>query len=195
MLKYFIFTNVTEIFITNLYISFYISIFLTSNLIILLLWYFLIPGLYKFENIKILKYLFLFFILSYFIINIILLKIIPNIWYFFLSINFSNNYLFNIYFEPKINTYFNFYFLSFIYFFFIFCYFFIFYLLLLNNIIKLNLIITLRKFFYLKFILISSIISTPDIFNQFFIFINLILFFEIYIFIFFILNRYFFNKS
>ena len=47
MLKYFIFTNITEIFITNIYISFFISLFITIQIIILLIWFFLIKGLYK----------------------------------------------------------------------------------------------------------------------------------------------------
>ena len=50
MLKYLIFTNITEIFITNLFISIFISIFITIQITILLLWFFLKKGLYKFEN-------------------------------------------------------------------------------------------------------------------------------------------------
>ena len=38
MLKYFIFTNITEIFITNLFISVFISVFITIQITILLIW-------------------------------------------------------------------------------------------------------------------------------------------------------------
>jgi len=194
MLKYFIFTNITEIFITNITISIFISTFITFQLSLLLFWIFLSSGLYKYENFKIIKLFLIFFLLNFLIINIILIKIIPNIWYFFLNINFSNHYLFNIYFEPKINNYFNFLFISFIYLFIIFIYFFIFYYIIFNNIFKIKTIINLRKFFYLKFILISSVISPPDFINQLIIFIIFISLFEIYIFLYFYLNRYFFNK-
>nr|UXG55753.1 SecY-independent transporter protein [Phytophthora plurivora] len=108
MLKYFIFTNITEIFITNIFIAIFITTFLTIQLSILLIWFFLIKGLYKFENFLFLKFYILFIIFNLFIINLIFTNIIPNIWNFLLNLNFSNLYLLTIYFEPKINNYFDF---------------------------------------------------------------------------------------
>ena len=126
MLKYFIFTNITEIFITNIFISIFIATFITIQLVILLIWGFLLNGLYKFENLIFIKFYILYFIFNLFIINLILTNIIPNIWNFFLNLNFSNLYILTIFFEPKINTYFHFIFSSFIYIFIIFIYFFFF---------------------------------------------------------------------
>jgi len=194
MLKYFIFTNITEIFITNITISVFISTFITFQLSLLLFWIFLSLGLFKYENFKIIKIYFIFILFNFFIISIILIKIIPNIWYFFLNINFSNQYLFNIYFEPKLNNYFNFMFSSFIYMFFIFIYFFILFCIILNNIFQIKTIINLRKFFFLKFIIISAIISPPDFINQLLIFFIFLFLFEIFIYIYFLLYKYFFNK-
>lgn len=127
MLKYFIFTNITEILITNIFIAIFITTFLTIQLSILLIWFFLIKGLYKFENFIFLKFYILFIIFNLFIINFIFTNIIPHIWNFLLNLNFSNLYILTVYFEPKINNYFDFIFLSFIYIFIIFIYFFFFF--------------------------------------------------------------------
>jgi Sec-independent protein secretion pathway component TatC len=128
MLKYFIFTNITEIFITNIYISFFISLFITIQIIILLIWLFLIKGLYKLENYFFLKFYILFCLFTFLTINLIFNIIIPNIWIFFLNLNFSNLYILTIYFEPKINNYFDFIFSFFIYIFIIYIYIFFFFL-------------------------------------------------------------------
>ena len=194
LLKYFIFTNITEIFITNIYISAFVSFFLIFQLSLIQGWFFFSLGLFKYENFKIIKIYVIFLIFNFFIIFVILIKIIPNIWYFFLNINFSDKYLFNIYFEPKLNNYFNFIFSSFIYMFLIFIYFFILFYIIFNNILNIKIIINLRKFFFLKFIIISAILSPPDFINQLLIFIIFLILFEIFIYIYILLNKYFFNK-
>jgi Sec-independent protein secretion pathway component TatC len=194
LLKYFIFTSITEIFITNIFISAFISFFIIFQLSLIQSWFFFSSGLFKYENFKIIKIYIIFVIFNFFIIFVILIKIIPNIWYFFLNINFSNNYLFNIYFEPKLNNYFNFIFSSFIYMFLIFIYFFLLFYVIFNNIFNIKIIINLRKFFFLKFIIISAIISPPDFINQLLIFIIFVILFEIFVYIYLFLNKYFFNK-
>nr|YP_010508029.1 SecY [Phytophthora clandestina]AEP41142.1 SecY [Phytophthora clandestina]AFQ02376.1 SecY [Phytophthora clandestina]UXG56364.1 SecY [Phytophthora clandestina] len=183
MLKYFIFTNITEIFITNFFIAISIAIFISTQLSILLIWFFLSKGLYKFENFYFIKFYIFYIFFNFFIINLIFTNIIPYIWNFLLNLNFSNLYLLTIYFEPKINNYFNFIFSSFIYIFIIFIYFFSFFFFILNNIFQLKIIINLRKFFYLKLILLSALITPPDILNFLLIYFLFILIFEIFIYI------------
>nr|AFQ02447.1 SecY [Phytophthora mengei] len=190
MLKYFIFTNITEILITNIFIAIFITTFLTIQLSILLIWFFLIKGLYKFENFIFLKFYILFIIFNLFIINFIFTKIIPHIWNFLLNLNFSNLYILTVYFEPKINNYFDFIFLSFIYIFIIFIYFFFLFFLIFNNIFKIKIIINLRKFFYFKIILLSALITPPDMLNFLLIYIIFIFIFEIFIYISIYLNKY-----
>nr|AEP41140.1 SecY [Phytophthora cf. citrophthora 1b FM-2011] len=190
MLKYFIFTNITEILITNIFIAIFITTFLTIQLGILLIWFFLIKGLYKFENFIFFKFYILFIIFNLFIINFIFTNIIPNIWNFLLNLNFSNLYLLTVYFEPKINNYFDFIFFSFIYIFIIFIYFFFLFFLIFNNIFKIKTIINLRKFFYFKIILLSSLITPPDILNFLLIYIIFIFIFEIFIYFSIYLNKY-----
>ena len=74
MLKYFIFTNITEIFFTNIFIAIFISFFLTIQLSILLIWFFLSKGLYKFEN-----FIFIKFYLFYLCFNLLIINLIFNI--------------------------------------------------------------------------------------------------------------------
>nr|AEP41274.1 SecY [Phytophthora niederhauseri]AEP41275.1 SecY [Phytophthora niederhauseri] len=193
MLKYFIFTNITEIFITNIFIAIFISIFITIQLSILLIWFFLSKGLYKFENFIFIKFYCFFLIFNFFIINFIFTIIIPHIWNFLLDLNFSNLYILTIYFEPKINNYFNFIFSSFIYIFIIFIYFFFLFFLIFYNILKIKIIINLRKFFYLKIILLSALITPPDMINFLLIYLLFIFIFEIFIYISIYLNKYNFN--
>ena len=194
MLKYFIFTNITEMFTTNILIAIIVSLFITIQLSIIQFWYFFSYGLFKYENVKIIKVYSIYIILNFFMIFIIFIKIIPNIWYFFFNIDFSNKYLFNIYFEPKFNNYFSFIFLSFIYIFVIFIYFFLLFYLIFNKIFKIKTIINLRKFFYLKFIIISALISPPEILNQLMIIFIFVILFEIFIYLYIYLCKYFFNK-
>lgn len=194
LLKYFIFTNITELFITNINISLFISIFICIQILIIQFWYFIAKGLYKNENYKLIKFYLIFLLFNIFIIKFILIKIIPNIWYFFINTDFSDKYLFNIYFEPKCNNYFNFIFTSFIFIYIIFLYFFIFIYIIFNNILNIKTIINLRKFFYIKFILISILISPPDFINQIIIINIFICLFEIFVYIYIYLYRYFFNK-
>nr|AVN67198.1 SecY [Peronospora aff. claytoniae] len=190
MLKYFIFTNITEIFITNIFIAIFIAIFITIQLTILLVWFFLSKGLYKLENLIFIKFYILYFLFNFFIINLIFTNIIPNIWNFFLNLNFSNLYILTIYFEPKINTYFQFIFSLFVYLFILFIYFFILFFLIFNNFLKIKIFINLRKLFYLKIILLSALIAPPDILNLLVIYFLFFLIFEIFIYILIYLNKY-----
>ena len=190
MLKFLIFTNITEIFVTNFFLSFVISFFISIQLFIIQFWFFISKGLYKRENLNFIKFYIIFLIFNIFIILTILIKIIPNIWLFFLSLSFSNQTVFNIYFEPKLSNYFNFIFFSFTYLYIIFLYFFIFFYLVLNNIIKIKLVIFLRKLFYFQFLIIATLISPPDFYYQLFIFSYLIIFFEIFIISYLFLSKY-----
>ena len=193
MLKYFIFTNITEMFFTNFLISFLISFFLSLQFFLLQIWFFLSKGLFKHENLKLIKFYSLYIFFHLIIILIIFIQIIPNIWFIFIQITFTNKYLFNIYFEPQLNNYFNFLFSSFIYIYILFIYYFCIILLFIYQIFKIQTIINLRKFFYLKFIIMATILSPPDILSQLLLFFFFFFFFEFLIFISFFFNKYF-NK-
>ena len=191
LLKYFIFTNITEIIQTNIFIALIISLFISLQLLLIQFWLFISNGLFKYENLNIIKFYIFFTIFNFFIINVILIKIIPFLWFFFINYTFSNEYLFNIYFEPKLNNYFNFIFYTFIYIYLLFFYFFLLFYIILNQIFKIHVIINLRKIFYLKFLIIATIISPPDIFSQLIITLFFIIFFELYIYIYLFIKKYF----
>lgn len=183
LLKYLIFTHVTEIFVTKIYICFVISFFVTLNIIIIQIWFFLCKGLYKHENIQLIKKYVIFLLFNIMSLNLIFKHIIPNIWYFFLKNNLLNNL--NLFFEPKFDDYFNFYFYSFIFIYLIFIYIYILYLSIFFNLnkTKILLILKYRKFFYLKFFLISIFISLPEFLSQILIFFYFLSFFELMLFI------------
>lgn len=191
ILEYFIFTNITEIFTTNFFVSMFVSIFISTQLVIILSWFFLKDGLYRFENFIFIKFYFFFIIFTLFIIKIILINIIPFMWNYLLHINFSSSYILTVYFEPKIYDCFNFIFSSFMYLFSFFIYFFFIIYLILNRIfLKVEIIINLRKFFYLKIILLTSLITPPDVIYFFFIYFLFILIFEIFMYILIYFNKY-----
>ena len=183
LLKYLIFTHVTEIFLTKINICVLVSFFLTTNISIIQVWFFLYKGLYKHENIQFIKNYLMFSLFSIIILNIIFKYIIPNIWYFFLKNNLLDN--FNLFFEPKFNDYFNFYFYSFIFIYFIFIYLYVLYLFIFFKVHKKKNLFFLkyRKYFYFKFLIISILISLPEILSQILICLYFLSFFEFFLFI------------
>ena len=191
--KYFIFSTITELYYTNIFISIVISFLITCKCFLFECWFFLMGGLYKYENLIILKLYIYFFISNIVFFFIILFKIIPKIGFFFLNINkyFSMIYLFNIYFEPNFYNYFLFIYKSSLYIYLTFIYFFFLFYLILIDILKIKTLIFLRKFFYLKFIIISSIISPPDLISQCIPIFFFFLIFEFSIFLNIFLERYF----
>jgi sec-independent protein translocase protein TatC len=195
MLKYLIFTNITEIFYTNINLAFLISFIIMSQLFFIQMWIFLSKGLFKYENLKILKLFFYFISFNILIFFIIFIKIIPNIWLFFININISENFLLNIYFEPKINNYFNFIIELSIYIYLILFYFYVFFIYILTFFSSIKTIILFRHIFYLKFLLISLLITPPDLNSQFFYFINLIFCFECLLYIYIQITQYFQKKK
>jgi sec-independent protein translocase protein TatC len=183
LLKYLIFTHVTEIFLTKINICFLVSFFLTTNISIIQVWFFLYKGLYKHENIQFITNYLMFSLFSIISLNIIFKYIIPNIWYFFLKNNLLDN--FNLFFEPKFNDYFNFYFYSFIFIYFIFLYLYVLYLFIFFKVTKKKnlFFFKYRKYFYFKFLIMSILISLPEILSQILIFLFFFIFFEFFLFI------------
>ena len=178
MLKYFICTSITEILVTNVFIAIFISTFISIQVFFVLSWFFIYRGLYQFENFLFIKFYLFFLIFNFFIINGIFKDIIPCIWNFLLNLNFSSSYIVTIYFEPKIDKYFYFILSSFIYIFVVCIYFYSLFFVLINNIINIQIIINLRKLFHLKILILSSLITPPDILNLIILFFVCSLIFE-----------------
>lgn len=182
-LKYFIYTDITEFFFINFFLSIFFSFYILIPFIFIQFWCFFSKGFLKKENIKIIKNFFFLLFFNLFLFYFIFIKIIPNIWIYFFNINFSNNYIFNFYLEPKLYNYFLFIFSSYIYIYIIFLYPIIIYYLVNYNIININILIFFRKLFYFKFIFFIIILITSEIYNQILIFICFLIIFELFIYL------------
>jgi Sec-independent protein secretion pathway component TatC len=179
---YFIFTDVTEIFSVYAQLIFFISnqiLFIKLSYHILM---FLSLGLYKFEytNLKFaFKVLLSSWAISIFLLNRIL---VPLSWNFFLSFQDQTHLkTISLFFEAKLNEYFNFY-ISLYYICLLNFVFFVFVALFINNISNdLSKIKSFRKIFYFIFVMFSTLTTPPDILSQLLLSFILILNYEILI--------------
>jgi sec-independent protein translocase protein TatC len=179
-INYFIFTDVTEIFLVYfklmLFISFQISFFYTCYHIFV----FLSHGVFitEYRNFTyVLKFAAMIWVLSLIISKYVL---IPMMWDFFF--NFQNSRFMHFHFEAKLNEYLDFY-IKFYYIFIVYCQTFT---LLFIFFIKINNILLIKKFrklFYYFFVLFSTCVSPPEVFSQLVLSFILIFFFEFFIFV------------
>ena len=183
-----IFTTLTEVFNVYIKISFISSLLICLPFLLIHLWFYIIPGLYKIETYYFNFFffiIFLFFALSFFINYS---YILPNILKFFLYYE-NNSYYIPIHFEAKIHEY-----LIFIYKLLlnlILCFQIppIIVLLLYFNIITYELLLDKRKYFYLFFLFLSALIAPPDVYSQFFLTLIMFSFFEILLFFLFFFRK------
>lgn len=188
--NYFIFTDIIEIFYIKILLSIILSLFISIFCGFFQFWFFLAPGLYKKENFLILKIIIFFLILFFISLNFIFIYIIPNAWKFFIEFEKTTHpFLFNIYLEPQLYNYLLFIIKILFYTNILFQYPFLILLLLLFKVISIQQIIKFRKFFYIKVLIMSSLIAPPDIWSQIIIFICLIILIELFIFIFFLIKK------
>jgi len=164
---YFISTNLTEIITAYLKLSYISSIVLVINLTGYHLLLFFGPALTINEYFTTKKYFIksvICFFLGFFIFNKYLM---PMCWNFFL--NFQDLYsikTINIYFEGKMEEYINFY-TKICFLLFIISQFCISLFLILDTIKeKIKFVRRSRKMFYLVFLIISTMITPPDVFSQ-----------------------------
>lgn len=179
---YFIFTDVTEVF--SVYLK--IIILLGNHTLLIYSLYHLIlffsSGLYysEYKNLVFtVKIGLFFFVCSVVIFNKVLL---PISWHFFLSFQtFSTLKSLDLYFESKLNEYLNFYLTSY---YICVCYCQTFVLLVFfleyikTNITKIK---QYRKVLYCSFVVISTLVTPPDIMSQLFLSASLVLIYELLI--------------
>ena len=180
-LYYFIFTDVTEVFSVYIKVILFLVVQFFTAFVLYHFFSFLSFALFKKEYLfltKLLKILFFAWVFSFSISNYVL---IPFSWNFFFTFQNLVSYKFiSLYFEPKISEYLNFcvsiysitlfYFLVFAILFYIVSYF-------TNNIYSFK---KFRKLYYYSFVIFSTIITPPDILNQFFFSFLLIFIFELF---------------
>jgi sec-independent protein translocase protein TatC len=176
---YFIFTDVKEVFSVYLQLVFFVGYQVFIFYLISHSLAFISLGLYKFEY-RYLKQMFysgfFFWVVSFMLLNQILL---PISWNFFLS--FQSLTSFNLYFEAKLNEYLNFY----IFFYYI-CTFYcqisiilVFFFDYINT--NLDLIRKFRKLFYYFSFFFSTLVTPPDVSSQILFSFAIIIIYEILI--------------
>ncbi len=176
---FFVYTDLTEAFITFWYISFFLSFFFSIPFTVYQCWCFFLPALYIFEMKFFRNFLYYGLVLFFSGIVVGYFCVVPIVW------NFLLNYVqFNIQFLAKISNY-TIFFLSFLFFFGL-----LFELpLLLFFIVKLQFITTkflVRKrfWFYFGLLLFAAFITPPDINIQFFVYLFLVFLYEFSLFLF-----------
>lgn len=168
---YFIFTNVTEVFYVYVQLILFISNQITAIVLIYQVLMFLSLGFYQSELIQI-RSLFQLFLLAWLGTLFLLFNfVVPLTWKFFLSFqeNSTDSQFVSFFFEAKLNEYIQ-YFIDLYYVSLINCQFLILLLITLSSVNdKLRKTKTFRKFFYLIFVIFSTVVTPPDVFSQIFI--------------------------
>jgi sec-independent protein translocase protein TatC len=181
--RHFIYTDITEAFMTYIKISFVASIYTCFPVIAYHMWMFLVPGLYDDEKRKLGVFCFLSFLLFSLGCMIAYFFIFPVAWKFFLSFeNLDTEGLFNIRLEPKINQYL--FLVLKILFLFGICFQYPMYLILLvqMSIISSGWFIRKRNFSCVLSFIVAALLSPPDIISQVILVIPILFFYELAIF-------------
>lgn len=179
--SYFIYTNITEIFLTYLKISAFTSVYLTLPYLLFQVWKFFLPGMYPSEQ-AFLNFILFSFTLVWAISSLFsYLILLPYIWFFFSGFDFSSNiYSIPFFFEAKLDEYILFIanvFFSTCFFFQIF--FFSFFFLYRHTLSNLKAVRKIRPYLYLLIFTFACLVTPPDILSQLLIAIPFILIYEI----------------
>lgn len=178
---YFITTNLTDVFIVYLDISYFIS----NQLIIVHIFYhilmFVSSGLFIYEYKKIRFFSVVCLVFALFSIYLLNNYILSYIWYFFLSFNTEFTYNVDIFFESKITEYVYFYKRLYYLFILISQFFGLIFITIECVANKLKFILKTRKLFYLFFLITATILTPSDILSQLFLMFSFVWFFEILI--------------
>lgn len=189
-LFYFIFTDVTEIFLMYTYLIFFLSSQIVCGYLIYHCLTFLIPALSKKEYFFVTAFFKIIFIVSGFSLIIFSCFIVPLTWSFFLSFHdIISNKLIPLHFEAKLNEYLNFY-ISLYYICLFYCQIFTVLFFILSYFDgSLEIIKKSRKLYYYFFIIFSTLVTPPDVFSQIFISLGLITVYELIVFNFVLKNE------
>ena len=179
-IDYYIFTNISELFLIYLKLSLFLSIQTTVIFIIYHSFHFFSYGCFILEY----YYISCFLIISLFVwlTTLLLTKflLLPLMFTFFFQFQSLNT---NIYFEAKIDEYFEFY-TNFYTTTYLYSQIFILFLGYIYFKINSKFIQKFRRLFYYNFVLFSTFVSPPDIFSQFLISFMLIIFYELFVYLF-----------
>lgn len=177
---YFLITDVTEVFVTYLQLSYFIANQITFIFICYQIFVFISTGLYQFEYVYF-KNISIIILICWIVFVLILNKFIfPASWSFFLQSQiFVPVKTLTFYFEAKLSEYWIFY--TTIYNISHFTYQLIVFFLIFLNLFKTNFLIVkkLRKVWYFAFFLVATCITPPDVLYQLLISICIIIIYEL----------------
>jgi sec-independent protein translocase protein TatC len=181
-LLYFIFTDITEVFLVYMHLIYFISFQFSFFYLVCHCFIFLIAALSKKEYYFCTVFLKITLIVWFFSVILLNYFIIPLTWSFFSSFQdiISNKFM-HLHFEAKLNEYLNFY-TSLYYICAVYCQIFtvlFFILSYFDDSIKI--VKKSRKLYYYFFVIFSTLITPPDVFSQIFISSGLILTYELFI--------------
>lgn len=163
---YFIFTNITDLFLVYLKLVTFVTLQLLIPYIVLHIFSFLTPALYykEYETyVTFIRLSFIFWFVSWILLNYIT---IPVTWIFFSNFqNLVSSKFIDIHFEAKLDEYLDFY-VSMYYICVFYCQIFATLVFLLSLNFSLKAIKNFRKLYYFIFVMLSTLISPPDIFSQ-----------------------------
>jgi sec-independent protein translocase protein TatC len=168
-----------------------VSVYFTIPFFFYQCWLFFQPGLYNKEVLK-LKFIFLIILSNYCFITYFLYNpILFWSWSFFASFETSDIDTVNLYFEAKLNEYFNFLFYLYFYIGFLLqCVFTAFanlFFFIKDDIKK---IVLIRKYFYIAIVTLAALITPPDIISQIIVAAPIIFCYELFIMILFFKKEY-----
>ena len=188
--NYLIFTDIVEMFMVKILLSIVIALSISLICSLFQIWFFLAPGLYKMENIILLKILIFFLVILIISNYLIFTYLIPNIWQFFLNFEKTpHSFLYNIHLEPQLYKYMFFIMKLLILISLMFQYPFLIFILLFFKKELINSITKFRKIYYIVTLIIASLIAPPDILNQIFIFLLLLFLNELLLLLFYVINK------
>ena len=179
---YFIYTNLTEVFSTYLEMVLLVFAYFTIPFLFYQCWLFFQPGLYKKEVLKLrfflLILLFNYCFVTYFLYNPILFWS----WGFFASFETRDVDIVNLYFEAKLNEYFDFLFNLYFYMGFLLqCFFTAFANLFFFIKEDVKKVVIIRKYFYIAIVIIAALITPPDIISQIILVTPIIFCYELFL--------------
>jgi sec-independent protein translocase protein TatC len=194
-LPFFIYTNLTEVFLTYIKLSILTGIYLTAPFFLLHLWLFFIPGLYKFEYQRA-KRIFIIFIYLWLFNNLFIYNFLfPCIWNFFLRFETdSSKSPVRLCFEIKLNEYIEFLLTTIIYFSLGSQFVLLAILYVLNkNQYNLFSLKKVRRYIYVFSFIFATLITPPDLMSQLFLGILIVTFYEFLTLLLLIRNEYYFK--
>ena len=164
---YFIFTDVTEIFSVYIKLVFFFSSQVTFLFFVYHFFSFFAPATFKFEYYYSFKILRIALILWFFSVILVNYFLVPLMWNFFLNFpSFTPVYPISLYFEARLSEYLFFYMkLYYICIFYLQIFTILFFFLSYKKITK-EYIKKFRKIYYYCFILLSTLLSPPDVLSQ-----------------------------